>query len=122
MKKLRASLWFLGFVAPGLFIPYTLWAHAILVDSNPHDQAVVSERTFAVELAFNSRVDQSRSKVNLEGPKSNNTPVAIEKDSTHPSKLIAHVSDLTAGTYKLHWQVLAVDGHITRGVISFSVR
>jgi methionine-rich copper-binding protein CopC len=75
----------------------------------------------AVQLAFNSRVDQSRSTLSLEGPDHDSTPVAVE-DSTQPAKLSARISNLKPGLYKLHWQVLAVDGHIARGMISFSVR
>jgi methionine-rich copper-binding protein CopC len=29
---------------------------------------------------------------------------------------------LKPGAYKLQWQVLAPDGHITRGVVPFSVK
>ena len=108
--------------ALNLILPFTALAHATLVDSTPHEDAVISNRNIAVQLAFNSRVDQSRSTLTLEDPDHNSTPVAVEKDSTQPAKLRARISDLKAGLYKLHWQVLAVDGHITRGMISFSVR
>jgi methionine-rich copper-binding protein CopC len=112
------------FLAAGiaLILPFSAWAHAILVDSTPREDAVISGRNIAVQLAFNSRVDQTRSTLTLEGPDHDSTQVAVEKDSTHPAKLSARVADLKPGLYKLHWQVLAIDGHITRGMISFSVR
>ena len=108
--------------ALSLAIPFSASAHAILVDSTPRENAVVSEATFPVELSFNSRIDQSRSKVNLESWEHSTTPLSVEDDPKRPSKLLARVSGLKPGAYKLHWQVLAVDGHITRGVISFSVK
>jgi methionine-rich copper-binding protein CopC len=108
--------------ALNLIIPFTAWARAILIDSTLHEAAVVSERTFAVELSFDTRIDQLRSKLILEGPSHRSTPVAVEDDSMLRSKLLARISDLKPGSYKLRWQVLAVNGHITRGVISFSVR
>jgi len=37
-----------------------------------------------------------------------------------PDILAAHL-DLTPGSYVLRWQVLAVDGHITRGDVPFTV-
>ncbi len=36
-------------------------------------------------------------------------------------ELRATASGLRPGTYKLRWQVLAIDGHITRGDIPFRV-
>jgi copper resistance protein C len=105
-----------------LISPFAAWARAILVDSTLHEAAVVCERTFAVELSFNARIDQRRSKLTLEDPAHHNAPVAIEDDSMLRSKLLARVSDLKPGSYKLHWEVFAADGHTTRGVISFSVR
>ncbi len=109
-------------VALNLILPLTALGHAILVESTPREDAVISDRNIAVHLAFNSRVDQSRSTLTLEGPDHDSTLVAVEKDSTQPAKLNARISDLKPGLYKLHWQVLAIDGHITRGMISFSVR
>jgi methionine-rich copper-binding protein CopC len=108
--------------ALNLILPFSALAHAILVDSTPREDAVISDRNIAIQLAFNSRVDQSRSTITLERPDHDRTPVAVEKDSTQPAKLCARISDLKPGLYKLHWQVLAVDGHITRGMISFSIR
>jgi hypothetical protein len=37
-----------------------------------------------------------------------------------PDTLGGHL-DLTPGRYVVHWQVLAVDGHITRGEVPFTV-
>jgi methionine-rich copper-binding protein CopC len=108
--------------ALSLILPVAALAHAILIDSIPREDAVMTDRSISVQLSFNSRVDQARSTLALEGPEHESTPVAVEKDSTQPAKLRARISDLRPGVYKLHWQVLAVDGHITRGMISFSVR
>jgi methionine-rich copper-binding protein CopC len=106
----------------GLLLPVTMWAHAVLVDSTPHDGEAVSSRTLAILLSFNSRIDPARSTLTLDRAGLASIPVAIDKKPARPSELSGKLSDLTSGTYKLHWQVLAVDGHITRGVISFSVR
>jgi hypothetical protein len=34
----------------------------------------------------------------------------------------AHVIHLGPGRYAVHWQVLATDGHVTRGQIPFRVK
>jgi methionine-rich copper-binding protein CopC len=113
---------FYGFLFLCLFVPITMWAHAVLVDSTLHDSEVVSTPTLAVVLSFNSRVDQARSTLTLERPGPASIPVAVDKRPIHPAELSGQLSNLTSGSYKLHWQVLAVDGHITSGVISFSVK
>jgi methionine-rich copper-binding protein CopC len=41
--------------------------------------------------------------------------------SDGPDTLAATVDRLGSGHYRLRWQVLAVDGHITRGDIPFTV-
>jgi methionine-rich copper-binding protein CopC len=39
--------------------------------------------------------------------------------ATGPDSLAAEIEGLVPGRYRLRWQVLAVDGHITRGDIPF---
>ena len=98
------------------------WAHAILVDSNPRDGATIAGPNFEAVLSFNSRIDQSRSKVTLDGPELSDVFVPVAPTDQQPAILKAKLTGLKHGLYMLHWQVLAVDGHITRGVISFQVR
>ena len=54
------------------------------------------------------------------GSTRSNAPSALDPLSS-PATLEARITGLGAGEYKLHWQVLAADGHITRGEISFPV-
>ena len=48
------------------------------------------------------------------------TPLTVLKTDSLES-LEAKASHLAAGRYTLRWQVLAIDGHITRGDIPFTV-
>ena len=59
-------------------------------------------------------------RVTLFGPdgKSATLPLA---PSTSPDLLTGTASSLAPGDYRLHWQVLSIDGHITRGDIPFKV-
>jgi hypothetical protein len=47
--------------------------------------------------------------------------LVIDKQDA-PDTLTTHASQLSPGNYVIQWQVLAVDGHITRGQIPFEVR
>ena len=68
-----------------------------------------------------SRVDATRSKVQLLRPDSTVTDLPLEKQ-TAPDTLTTKATGLTPGEYKIQWQVLSPDGHITRGILPFVVK
>jgi methionine-rich copper-binding protein CopC len=121
-KCARPLLYLVPFVILILGVPSTASAHAILVSSNPNNGAVVAGPNLAVLLSFNSRIDRSRSRLTIDGPEGQGAVVSIEDSDQRPAILSARLSGLKAGTYTLHWQVLAADGHITRGIISFRIK
>jgi len=95
-------------------------AHAIVVSSQPAANAVVREKTVAVVVRFNSRIDPVRSRLLL--VRADGTTTTLELgEAPSPDALAAAVGELAPGAYRLRWQVLAVDGHITRGDIPFTV-
>jgi methionine-rich copper-binding protein CopC len=95
-------------------------AHAIVVTSTPAADAVVTGPDVAIELRFNSRIDHQRSRLTLYLPDGGTRPLAEAPDAA-PDAMAASAAGLAPGTYRLRWQVLAVDGHITRGDIPFRV-
>jgi hypothetical protein len=95
-------------------------AHAIVVSSQPATGAVVDGRTVEVVVRFNSRIDPVRSRLLLVGADGSATTLALN-DAQNPDTLAATAGPLAPGSYRLRWQVLAVDGHITRGDIPFTV-
>ena len=101
-------------------VPLLAWAHAIVVDSSPQANGVVKGPMVQVKLRFNVRIDGPRSRLSLIGPDGNSRALdALQQPS--PDSLAATISGLLPGKYQLHWQVLANDGHITRGDIPFTV-
>jgi methionine-rich copper-binding protein CopC len=100
--------------------PRLALAHAVLVSSTPQKDAAVSGPNIAINLKYNSRVDGARSTLTLLKPDG-----TIEKISAvtqpAPDVLSATGRALAKGAYVLRWQVLASDGHITRGEVSFQV-
>jgi copper resistance protein C len=97
------------------------WAHAVLVLSSPVANALVSGPDVPVSLKFNSRVDGSRSTLLLSTADGASKPLTLDKQ-TAPDTLTTKAAGLGAGKYAIRWQVLATDGHITRGQIPFSVK
>jgi hypothetical protein len=106
-------------VALILFSPLA-FAHAILVASTPSVHATVNGPALAIDLKFNSRVDGVRSRLTLVLPTGQTQLLARVKQPA-PEELAAR-AELTPGAYKLRWQAVAADGHITRGEIPFSVK
>jgi len=95
-------------------------AHAIVVDSMPKPGAMVAAGPIQIEIRYNSRIDAQRSSLVLMDEKKATTPIPLQATDA-PDRLIAAIADIKPGKYRLRWQVLALDGHITRGDISFTV-
>ena len=100
-------------VAPGS-------AHAVLLESSPALKSAVSGPDVPVKLRFNVRIDALRSRLMLIRPDGSAQALEISKQ-TPADTLLAEATGLAAGAYRLRWQVLASDGHITRGEIPFIV-
>ena len=105
------------FPALSILIPSLVQAHAILLRSIPSANQVVHGEAVPIELRFNSRVDGKRSRLSLVDPTGTVRELTIEQPS-HDS-VASRASKLTPGWYVLRWQILAEDGHITRGEVAF---
>ena len=98
-----------------------LEGHAILKSSSPASGGSVTNPDVPVKLTFNVRVDATRSKLLLLMPDASTVELPIVKWPS-PDTLVSRLSGLKPGTYAIRWQVLAPDGHISRGEIPFTVR
>lgn len=96
------------------------YAHAVIIESTPAVDAVVAADS-DVTLHFNSRIDHQRSRLTVIAADGTASALPIVADSA-PDVVAAKLSGLGAGQYRLRWQVLAIDGHLTRGDIRFSVK
>jgi len=101
-----------------LLTPGVAGAHAILLDSQPAARGVAPPGPARIMLRFNSRVDHGRSRLALRtGGRERVLPMA----PAGADDVLEAQADLAPGEYVLRWQVLAVDGHITRGDVPFRV-
>jgi len=102
------------------FAAATTGAHAILLESTPALKSSVTGPDVPIKLRFNVRIDALRSRLTLIRPDGSSQTLELSKQSPADT-LAASASGLAAGEYRLRWQVLASDGHITRGEIAFTV-
>ena len=83
--------------------------------------SVVPAGELEIRLDFNSRIDHKRSRLSLQRP--DGTEVAVAPKAGSAAETLAGRAQVAAdGRWTLRWQVLSLDGHITRGEVSFSVR
>lgn len=101
-------------------------AHAIIRHAEPAAGARVAPGPVRLRLVFNSRLDHGRSALFVAparlggGGTADEVRVDLAPDAP-AAELIGTTAPLTPGTWRIRWQVLALDGHITRGDIPFTV-
>jgi copper resistance protein C len=117
-RNLYALLLFAA--AAAFFIVASADAHAVVMESSPALKSSVSGPDVPIKLRFNVRIDALRSRLMLIHPNGSAQALEISKQ-TPADTLSAEATGLVAGAYRLRWQVLASDGHITRGEIPFTV-
>jgi methionine-rich copper-binding protein CopC len=95
--------------------------HAILKSSSPANGGFVTGSEVQVTLTFNVRIDAARSKLELLMPDASTVELHLLKRSSE-DMLASKATGLKPGSYTIRWQVLAPDGHISRGEVPFTVR
>jgi copper resistance protein C len=95
-------------------------AHAVLLEATPAASSSVKGPDIAIRLRYNVRVEAGRSRLSLLLPDKSTKPLNIDKQPS-PDVLSTQATALTPGEYRIRWQVLASDGHITRGEVPFTV-
>lgn len=97
-----------------------LEGHAILKETRPATNGKVSGPDVPIVLQYNVRIDAKLSKLQLLNPDNSTSNLTIEAQ-TSPDTLKSKATGLRPGAYRIRWQVLAPDGHITRGEIPFTI-
>jgi methionine-rich copper-binding protein CopC len=101
--------------------PASALAHAVVVAAQPAVNATVPAGDVAIRLQFNSRIDAARSRLTLVAPGGAQTTLAAAAGEA-PGVLVARARVPSAGRWTLRWQVLSLDGHVTRGEVPFGVQ
>jgi len=109
-----------SFAAVAMVLAHSAMAHAILLESSPSINSIVAGPSIPIRLRFNVRIDATRSRLTLVKPDASTQSLAITKDGPLDA-LASQAQGLPPGEYRIRWQVLASDGHITRGEIPFQV-
>ncbi|MGI8772397.1 MAG: copper resistance CopC family protein [Acidobacteriaceae bacterium] len=100
--------------------PHAALAHAVLVSSTPGEHATVKSGALDITLTYNSRIDAARCSLALVSPQGAEHVLTIDPHAA--PNVLKSKAQVSKGEYTVRWQVLASDGHITRGVVAFSVQ
>ena len=105
-----------------LVVPISSWAHAYLVKSSPARRAVLSSAPDRVVLWFNERLEAQFSHMsvwNQAGQQVDGGDDQVDPDDA--KKLSVGTPGLGAGTYRVKFRVLSIDGHIVESEFPFRV-
>ncbi len=101
-------------------------AHAIVVESIPKEGAVLSGQPGRILLRFNGTIEKSFAKVTLVRSDGQSYPVSVVTKAAGPDgaadRLLIALPRLLPGSYTARYQVLSTDGHVTEGLLRFSIR
>lgn len=117
-EKARRTLTLIGML---LLIAGIVEGHAVLKQSSPAPGSMVKGPDVPIMLKYNVRIDAKLSKLQLLNPDNSTTDLSIDRQQSSPDTLNSKAMGLKPGPYRIRWQVLAPDGHITRGEIPFTV-
>jgi methionine-rich copper-binding protein CopC len=96
-------------------------AHAIVTKTTLGEKPILANTATPVTLYFNSRIEPAFTRVLLVDPAKKERPLEVtpgEKGDT----VTVQLPPLATGAYVLRYKVLAIDGHVTEGVLRFRVR
>ncbi|HEX9171150.1 MAG TPA: copper homeostasis periplasmic binding protein CopC [Telluria sp.] len=98
-------------------------AHARLEASTPKAGTVVAARPTEIRLQFNEQVELAFSKIRLVDQAGNVVATSsVGLDKSNPKVMIATLSPVGAGSYRVQWSALTRDGHKVKGEFPFRVR
>jgi copper resistance protein C len=118
-RGLRAALVVLGALIE-LALPITASAHADLVSATPADKSTVNGTPTEIVLTFSERLDPAKSSMILRDP--NGSQVAkAGVDPADDTVMRLTPPALEPGAYEIDWTSAALDGHLLRGKVAFTV-
>jgi copper transport protein len=117
---------FLLFAAVLLYCAWTVfpvYAHALLIRSNPPANANLEKAPPQVELFFSESLEPSLSSISVYDSSGLVMDIGdVRVDPSDPTRMTVSLHFLVDGVYTVAWKaVSAIDGHLTTGSFPFSV-
>jgi len=125
MKKNTAKILFVICFLAGLLLalPHPVLAHAFPDHSEPRVGSVVDGSPAAVRIWFDGALEPAFTTIAVKdaaGRDVGRDGGGVNHDD--PTLLEVELSQLPPGTYRVYWDVLARDGHRTKGDYTFTIK
>lgn len=100
-----------------------VFAHALLLRSNPAANAVLNEAPAQVELFFSETVEPGLSTITVLDSTGKAVDLGdVRVDATDPTRMTVSLGSLPNGVYTVAWKAIsATDGHLTSGSFPFAI-
>lgn len=95
------------------------WAHVALKRSIPAEGGHIPAGDITVELHFSGRVDAQRSRLTLL-PAGGSPRTLTPEPAETPDGIRAQAQAVPQGPCQLRYDILATDGHLVSGVLTFT--
>jgi copper transport protein len=98
-----------------VFVPQTVFAHAILEKATPAPNSQVKESPKEIVLTFNERMEEELYSIkvfNADGDIVSDSETQLSIDQKQLTQVLPSLSD---GTYTVSYRVLSADGHPIEG-------
>jgi methionine-rich copper-binding protein CopC len=104
-------------------VPAKALAHAKLIRSRPNASEVLAETPASVELWFNERLEDEFNSIEVADSAGRKVEEGHARvNPQQRTNLLVRLRKLPPGSYLVHWKILSVDGHTSRGRFIFSVK
>jgi putative copper export protein/methionine-rich copper-binding protein CopC len=114
----------LAVAASVILWPAVVFAHGVLRKSEPANGAILRVAPRVIRLTFSEPPQLAFTQVELTGPDAQRVALSPLRVATPDSTAVV-VADvlgaLTAGRYRISWQITSADGHPVRGTVAFRI-
>jgi copper transport protein len=97
------------------------YAHATLVSAEPAAGSHLSRTPSRIRLLFSEEIEAGLASLSVVAADGHATRLAVESDPHDVRALVAPLSELAPGGYRLLWHVVSADGHPVEGNLVFWV-
>ncbi len=117
-KNFLKSITFLALISPS-----SVFAHAIMVKSQPEQNAILTVSPKQIDVWFNDKVGSEYKALAVIDSSGNRVD---NKDATQElldgSHLYCSIPNLPKGTYTVRYRVVSLDTHIVTGKFQFTIK
>jgi methionine-rich copper-binding protein CopC len=106
-----------------LAAPLSVFAHAIMVKSQPEQNAIITVSPKQIDVWFNDKVGGEYKAVAVIDSKGNRVDNKdVQQEILDGSHLYCTVPTLSADTYTVRYRVVSIDTHIVTGKFQFTIK